>query len=63
MKLQQINTFIKKELSGWKKEELAGILIVLPVIWGAIRGLKKSVFRFLWVIAFGVICFFVSGIV
>ena len=32
MKLQQINTFIKKELSGWKKEELAGILIVLAII-------------------------------
>jgi nicotinamide mononucleotide transporter len=32
MKLQQINTFIKKELSGWKKEELAGIFIVLAII-------------------------------
>ncbi len=42
---------------------LAGLIILLQVFWGAIRGLKKSTFRLVWTVAFGVICLFLSGVV
>lgn len=39
---------------------LAGLLILLPVIWGLIRGWKKGLFRFVWCFITALILLFVS---
>ena len=41
----------------------AGFLIVLSFFAGAVRGLKKSVFRLVWILVCGVICLFVAGLI
>ena len=42
---------------------LALILIAVQVIVGAVRGLKKSVFRLIWIFGWGVVCILIAGLV
>lgn len=42
---------------------LAVVIIVFQVIWCAGRGLKKSVFRLIWVLAFGILCLLLSSVI
>ena len=39
---------------------LAGLLIILPVFWGLIRGWKKGLFRFVWCLVTALVLLFVS---
>ena len=41
----------------------AGVLMILPFLWGAVRGLKKSTFRFVWTVVLGIACFVFSGLI
>lgn len=42
---------------------LALLIIGVQVLFGAIRGLKKSAFRLIWIFAWGVICLLLSSLI
>lgn len=42
---------------------LAILIVVLPTLFGAIRGFKKSTFRLVWVFGFGLLCYFLAGVI
>ena len=42
---------------------LALLLIAVQVIAGSIRGLKKSVFRLIWIFGWGVVCILISSVI
>lgn len=42
---------------------LALLIIGVQVLFGAIRGLKKSTFRLIWIFAWGVICLLLSSLI
>ena len=42
---------------------LALLIIVIQVLAGAIRGLKKSTFRLVWIFAWGMLCLLISSLI
>ena len=42
---------------------VAVLIISIQVIFGAIRGLKKSLFRLVWIFLWGIICLFASSLI
>ena len=51
------------QLVGWIFTGLGALIIVLSVLIGALRGLKKSTHRLIWVFVWGVVCLLVSGVI
>ena len=39
---------------------VAGVIILLPVLWGLIRGKRQSAFRLVWVILTAVLSFLIA---
>lgn len=54
---------MSKEIVGWIISGLALLLMLLPVIWGMIRGKKRSAFRLIWVVTTGVLSIFIAMLV
>ena len=54
---------ITPELIGWGITIVAGVFIVLSFFLGAIRGLRKSLFRFFWILGWGIVCLLFSGLI
>ena len=42
---------------------VVGLMLLVSVLWGLKRGLKKSLFRFVWLLATAVILFFVTPLI
>ena len=51
------------QLIGWIFTGLGALIVVLSVLMGALRGLKKSTYRLVWVFVWGVVCLLVSGVI
>ena len=39
---------------------MIGVIFLLPVLWGLVRGWKKGLFRLIWMLAIAVVLLFVS---
>ena len=51
------------EIVSWIFTGIVGLILLSSVLWGIKRGLKKSMFRFVWLLVTVVILFFVTPLV
>ena len=49
-----------KQMIGLIISAVAGLMILLPFLWGMIRGKRQSAFRLVWVIATGALSFLIA---
>lgn len=51
------------EIVGWIFTGVIGLILLSSVLWGLKRGLKKSLFRFGWLLATAILLFFITPLV
>ena len=52
-----------KEIISLIISGIAALIIVLPVLWGLIRGKRQSAFRLVWVVATGILSFLFAMVI